>query len=604
MQRIYSNCAITIFSLALSLTGTAYAFNLTYFSIDNPRHSHHPNKSLVMQKNTPITTDEENVWFSDMRMKLDISNTTNHNEVNLGIAHRKSLPHQENTIGTYAFWDISHIKDQVFAQQTTLGIEWLNLNTHIATNVYLPLSSFATDLQYWDSLPQEKDWRHTQQNGLLRSINTLAGADINLSKSVVLNPAQKIGVDVQYGYFTSTKHTEQGPTIGLVLTNKSSRQETNYELFGSYNSYHKTSLGVRTETQWLNNLTPKRTGSSSNIYPLIKRDIDIRTTPVDERPYIKVKSVQGSYPNFGDLHNSIIREYLGNNFNVIYVQDEQPSDLLVMGPVWLWTNEPDVISSQIELVRNDPAKIKIFYAGEAENSNPDPRILDVVDLMISSALTDEPKHFRYNWGYYYSYGKYITLDKNDSTLVSPYRKSGCNPDEKKFFACFLTSNSNEKLYPGVKSRIALFDKLSQYKFIASPGKTRNNMDPIPKYGNGTTDFFNQCKFVIAYENQHSPGYITEKPFRAWTSGAIPIYDSDPTTEKDLNTGATIYAREFENEEQMIDEIKYLDTHNHDYCEKWNKNIIDKPHQEWKTVHDSLYNRLDSIFTEKLGFPGQ
>tara|TARA_Y100000389_G_scaffold192924_1_gene221105 strand:+ start:2148 stop:3080 length:933 start_codon:yes stop_codon:yes gene_type:complete len=49
--------------------------------------------------------------------------------------------------------------------------------------------------------------------------------------------------------------------------------------------------------------------------------------------------------------------------------------------------------------------------------------------------------------------------------------------------------------------------------------------------------FNQYKFVIAFENSNSQGYITEKIFNVFLAKSIPIYDGDPRISDVINTNS-------------------------------------------------------------------
>ena len=205
--------------------------------------------------------------------------------------------------------------------------------------------------------------------------------------------------------------------------------------------------------------------------------------------------------------------------------------------------------------------------------------------------------------YYWTIAKnlHYPFDANNDLSgenVPLLRKDGCNPDAKKYFACFMQRNENTKDFNNTQDRIELFEKLSEYKFVASGGSVRNNV-PRPEFtAEATMAWQGQCKFMIAYENQHYPGYITEKPFRPWLAGAIPLYDAHPSVKKDLNSKALLFRGDYDSIESYIDEIKRLDKDNNAYCDMWNTNILQGPHQDHQVVYEALYNRFDSVFSKK------
>jgi alpha(1,3/1,4) fucosyltransferase len=46
--------------------------------------------------------------------------------------------------------------------------------------------------------------------------------------------------------------------------------------------------------------------------------------------------------------------------------------------------------------------------------------------------------------------------------------------------------------------------------------------------------YSQYKFVIAFENSNSQGYITEKIFNVFLANSIPIYDGDTNVTEFIN----------------------------------------------------------------------
>jgi len=76
--------------------------------------------------------------------------------------------------------------------------------------------------------------------------------------------------------------------------------------------------------------------------------------------------------------------------------------------------------------------------------------------------------------------------------------------------------------------------------------------------NSKFEIAKQCRFVFAFENDLYPGYVTEKVFEAWATGAIPIYwGSDP--EKYINPQAIINLADFENMEKFLDFVREVNT---------------------------------------------
>ena len=174
-----------------------------------------PYKNLILKNNIPILASSNSSWFQDTRIKLDLNKFTNQHEVNVGIAHRKNLTSSANTLGAYTFWDVSHIKESVFAQQNTFGIEWFNPVMHIASNVYHPLPNFFIPFYEQTTNPKQQTWQNIQQNHIKKQIHTFSGADINFNKKFITSNNSNYELSMRYAYFTSLQYREQGPEIGL-----------------------------------------------------------------------------------------------------------------------------------------------------------------------------------------------------------------------------------------------------------------------------------------------------------------------------------------------------------------------------------------------------
>ena len=109
--------SLTIF--ITSLTVIAQANPLHYFEtglwgVTSTKNQPHPNASVTIATQQTLWQNPQNRIALDIRGKIDISQT-NYHEFNLGIGQRMLLQNKENNlIGYYGFWDITHIQDQVF----------------------------------------------------------------------------------------------------------------------------------------------------------------------------------------------------------------------------------------------------------------------------------------------------------------------------------------------------------------------------------------------------------------------------------------------------------------------------------------------------------
>lgn len=281
-----------------------------------------------------------------------------------------------------------------------------------------------------------------------------------------------------------------------------------------------------------------------------------------------------------------IQKILETKYNIVYVGlDDNKYDLLFVSD--LFTDENF----------SDKEAIKIYWTSEAYIPN-----LDHYDLVIGFNHIDSPKFIRLPY-YYTAYRKEIAVDK----LSRPGQNQGeCNPN-KPLFACFLVSNGstdyiaeNGNIATGIRIRDDIFHELSKYKWVASGGKHLNNINRvIPRGDKESREWLGQCKFVIAYENQLYDGYITEKVFQAYFSGAVPIYWGDKSAVSDVNKDAIIYANDSITTDDLISYIKKVDKDDDLYCKIWNQALITNHELNYDTVHDKLAKKLYELIDSKL-----
>ncbi len=113
--------------------------------------------------------------------------------------------------------------------------------------------------------------------------------------------------------------------------------------------------------------------------------------------------------------------------------------------------------------------------------------------------------------------------------------------ERAHFCSYTVSNGH-----GMKQRTEIFYLLNAYRKVDSGGKFLNNIGHLVE---DKLAFDRQHRFVICFENQSHPGYLTEKLVDAFAAGAIPIYYGDPTVAETFNPKAFINCHNFRDMEQ-------------------------------------------------------
>ena len=80
-------------------------------------------------------------------------------------------------------------------------------------------------------------------------------------------------------------------------------------------------------------------------------------------------------------------------------------------------------------------------------------------------------------------------------------------------------------------------------------------------------YISKFRFNIAFENEIGEGYVTEKILHPMSVNSIPIYWGSDLVNQDFNSESFINARNYENDEELIDGILDLENNKELYMEK-------------------------------------
>jgi hypothetical protein len=217
--------------------------------------------------------------------------------------------------------------------------------------------------------------------------------------------------------------------------------------------------------------------------------------------------------------------------------------------------------------------VRIFVTGE--NVTPNFAIADYAMAFDQLSFGD-----RYIWlpliKLYDAY-KVLTLPRPFATKILA---------EKTDFCAYVMSNTKNS----APERTRIFELLSQYKQVNSGGKWRNNVGGPVK---DKQAFQSRHKFVIAFENSSSTGYITEKFAHAAQANAIPIYWGDPNIGQLFNPKAFINCHDYNSFNEVLEEVKRIDQDDALYTnmlsEPWFKDGVEPECLKDKAYTDFLTN---------------
>lgn len=155
------------------------------------------------------------------------------------------------------------------------------------------------------------------------------------------------------------------------------------------------------------------------------------------------------------------------------------------------------------------------------------------------------------------------------------------------FCCFVVFNHRCEM------RNKMFDYISSnYKLVDSLGKHKRNVsselaNKVEKYNihdHRYLEVLSNYKFMICFENESEPFYLTEKLGNAYLAGCIPIYWGMKNVENFLNSKAFIHVK---NEEDFPNVLKRIIDIDND----------DKLYQEIRTQPLFKDDKVPNVFTK-------
>lgn len=194
---------------------------------------------------------------------------------------------------------------------------------------------------------------------------------------------------------------------------------------------------------------------------------------------------------------------------------------------------------------------RILYAGE--NYSPD---FNCYDYSITyDPLEYGDRHFFAPYFLIDPYAQHIFMQKGLPKLPSKQDLLA----QKDLFCDFIFSHASP-----TGMRESLYEKLSSFRRVESPGVFMNNMPndwTIPYDPNAAEKmaFVRRCKFSIVAESINLPGFTSEKLTQAWLAHSIPIFYGNPEVIQIFNPKAFINVHDYPDLDAVLAEVKRLDS---------------------------------------------
>jgi hypothetical protein len=178
----------------------------------------------------------------------------------------------------------------------------------------------------------------------------------------------------------------------------------------------------------------------------------------------------------------------------------------------------------VESSHEETPSLRIFYTGENYRT---PRS---IKFSLSHDLDDYGSRNIY-YPYLFDHLLISKLKQYDDLFgekieYEPLFENRIFKNYPKKFACIFFAND-------VPLRRRLVDEMSKYGKVDVFGKANAN------YIRNRSELFGQYRYVLCPENDHFPGYVTEKILHAYAMGAVPIYWGGLTKHQGLNPDSMI-----------------------------------------------------------------
>lgn len=251
-------------------------------------------------------------------------------------------------------------------------------------------------------------------------------------------------------------------------------------------------------------------------------------------------------------------------------------------------------------IKKSKSPVKIFWTGEDVVNNYTSfrdQCIEDADLILGFTspekygLPKTDKFIRFPlWILYY-------FDANDTkdTIYEKVKKINSIKYPKTEFCSLIARHDPNSI------RKSIIDNLNQVEIVKCAGRYLHNDDSLKNnFNDDKIKYLQQFMFNLCPENTNIEGYVTEKLFQSFDSGAIPIYwgyNENPEPEV-VNPKAIIFYNP-ENPEQMIQQTKELWTNKNAYEDFINQpRLLDSAVDFVYNLQTNVKQRYEEIFIEK------
>ncbi len=230
---------------------------------------------------------------------------------------------------------------------------------------------------------------------------------------------------------------------------------------------------------------------------------------------------------------------------------------------------------------------KIFYTGE--NILPD---YNQCDYAFSFDKTNTQNFYL---PHFVEYEHFFDFKNGKNTpKILEYQQT-----EKTKFCSFMASNQN------AKERIRFVQKLMKYKKVVCSGPVLYNMEEKEQIGKMHDDEYidwrkekletiKTYKFTIAFENEQSENYVTEKIYQPLLVKSIPIYWGAPNIDDYFNPKSFINVSDYHSYKDVIKAIIQIDQDDELYQRYLNEPAILETSKLYTITEETIYQNIKEL----------
>lgn len=264
--------------------------------------------------------------------------------------------------------------------------------------------------------------------------------------------------------------------------------------------------------------------------------------------------------------NALILKWLAKKF---------PIDLV---PQNRWQEADFLITDTFDYVYEQFDGVRIMYTGENH-----PADLRFFDYCLTHDVRENDRCL------YFPYWLQVTVFSQDDCrqLITP--RTPITADELKEqcrdFLAFVSYNT------AAKRRVKMVKSFMKHKHVSCGGALWNNTGGRVK---DKIAFQKKHLFSVAYENEASPGYQTEKIVDAFLARSIPVYWGNVHVESIFNPKAFIHERSFRSMDEMVEHVLALSEDYERMAAMLNEPVLNDPNI-LEESEKKLYAFFEKIF---------